>query len=423
MELAWPFVVAVSEWTMINTSSITTTTRPSLYIVHNKLSIFQLQYSLLLSILILMRNRGVWEDASTATVLVLVLCSSYGIAEVKSQSQKVSGLFVFGDSLVEVGNNNFLNTIARANYFPYGIDFGRGSTGRFSNGKSLIDFIGDLLGIPSPPPFADPSTVGTRILYGVNYASASAGILDESGRHYGDRYSLSQQVLNFENTLNQYRTMMNGSALNQFLAKSIAVVVTGSNDYINNYLLPGLYGSSRNYTAQDFGNLLVNSYVRQILALHSVGLRKFFLAGIGPLGCIPSLRAAALAPTGRCVDLVNQMVGTFNEGLRSMVDQLNRNHPNAIFVYGNTYRVFGDILNNPAAFAFNVVDRACCGIGRNRGQLTCLPLQFPCTSRNQYVFWDAFHPTESATYVFAWRVVNGAPDDSYPINMQQMATI
>jgi len=73
--------------------------------------------------------------------------------------------------------------------------------------------------------------------------------------------------------------------------------------------------------------------------------------------------------------------------------------------------------------AFNVVDRACCGIGRNRGQLTCLPLQFPCTSRNQYVFWDAFHPTESATYVFAWRVVNGAPDDSYPINMQQMATI
>lgn len=145
MELAWPFVVAVSEWTMINTSSITTTTRPSLYIVHNKLSIFQLQYSLLLSILILMRNRGVWEDASTATVLVLVLCSSYGIAEVKSQSQKVSGLFVFGDSLVEVGNNNFLNTIARANYFPYGIDFSRGSTGRFSNGKSLIDFIGKLL--------------------------------------------------------------------------------------------------------------------------------------------------------------------------------------------------------------------------------------------------------------------------------------
>ncbi|KAG5126899.1 hypothetical protein JHK82_027734 [Glycine max] len=57
----------------------------------------------------------------------------------------------------------------------------------------------------------------------------------------------------------------NGSVLNQFLDMSIAVVVTGSNDYINNYLLLGLYGSRHNYTAQDFSNLPVNSYVRQIL--------------------------------------------------------------------------------------------------------------------------------------------------------------
>lgn len=65
--------------------------------------------------------------------------------------------------------------------------------------------------------------------------------------------------------LDQYRTMMNATTMNQFLAKSIAVVVTGSNDYINNYLLPGMYGSSYNYTAPQFGNLLINSLVRQVL--------------------------------------------------------------------------------------------------------------------------------------------------------------
>lgn len=85
-------------------------------------------------------------------------------------------------------------------------------------------------------------------------------------------------------------------------------------------------------------------------ALHSLGLRKFFLAGIAPLGCTPNQRATALAPQGRCADLVNQMVGFFNDGLRSTVEQLNRNHPGAIFVYGNAYGVFGDILNNPAAY-------------------------------------------------------------------------
>ncbi|RDX84501.1 GDSL esterase/lipase [Mucuna pruriens] len=351
-----------------------------------------------------MRNKGVWEHASTiAAMLVLLLCW-HGIPEVKSQ--RVPALFVFGDSLVEVGNNNFLRTIARANYYPYGIDFGRGYTGRFSNGRSLIDFIGDMLGVPSAPPFADPSTVGARILNGVNYASASSGILDDSGRLYGDRFSMNQQLQNFENTLNQYRTMMNATTLNQFLAKSIAIVVTGNNDYISNYLMPAFYGSSYNYTIQDFGNLLVNSLMRQILALKSLGLRKFFLAGIGPLGCIPNIRATGLAPTGRCVDSVNQMVGVFNEGVRVMVDQLNRDHPNSIFAY-----------------AFNVIDTACCGLGRNRGQLICLPLEIPCINRNQYVFWDAFHPTESAIYVFAWRAVHGPPDDSYPINIQQMALI
>jgi len=41
-----------------------------------------------------------------------------------------------------------------------------------------------MFGVPSPPPYADPSTTGARILNGVNYASAAAGILDESGRNY-----------------------------------------------------------------------------------------------------------------------------------------------------------------------------------------------------------------------------------------------
>jgi len=84
---------------------------------------------------------GLWEHAkaSVAAMLLLLLCLNE-IAQVNSQ--RVPALFVFGDSLVEVGNNNFLNTLARANFYPYGIDFNQGATGRFSNGRSLIDFIG-----------------------------------------------------------------------------------------------------------------------------------------------------------------------------------------------------------------------------------------------------------------------------------------
>lgn len=50
--------------------------------------------------------------------------------------------FIFGDSLVDNGNNNQIASLARANYLPYGIDFPDGPTGRFSNGKTTVDVIG-----------------------------------------------------------------------------------------------------------------------------------------------------------------------------------------------------------------------------------------------------------------------------------------
>lgn len=50
--------------------------------------------------------------------------------------------FVFGDSLVDNGNNNFLITGARADMPPYGIDSpAHKPTGRFSNGLNIPDVI------------------------------------------------------------------------------------------------------------------------------------------------------------------------------------------------------------------------------------------------------------------------------------------
>ncbi|CAA7052313.1 unnamed protein product [Microthlaspi erraticum] len=333
---------------------------------------------------------------------------------------RVPAMFVLGDSLVDVGNNNFLQSIARANYLPYGIDLNYRPTGRFCNGLNFVDLLAQLLGISSPPPFADPTTSGFRILGGVNYASAAAGILDESGQHYGERYSLTQQVVNLETTLSQLRTMMSPQNFTDYLSKSLVVLVFGSNDYINNYLLPNLYATSSRFTPPDFAYHVLTQYARQLLTLYSLGLRKVFIPGVAPLGCIPSQRARGVSPPDRCVDGVNQILGSFNQGLRSLVDQLNQRSPGAIYVYGNTYAAVGDILNNPATYGFSVVDRACCGIGRNQGEITCLPMQAPCPNRSQYVFWDAFHPTQTALSILVRRAFYGPPTDAYPVNVQQM---
>lgn len=240
----------------------------------------------------------------------------------------------------------------------------------------------------------------------------------------GQRYTLSQQVINFETTLSQLRTMMSAQNLSSYLSRSIAVLVFGSNDYISNYLLPSMYPSSFNYNPTQFANLLLNHYARQLVALYSVGLRKFVVTGIGPLGCIPNQLATGQAPPGRCVDHVNQILGAFNEGLVSLVNIMNNGtHPGSMFVYGNSYGTMGDILNNPARYGFSVVDRGCCGIGRNQGQITCMPWTAPCLNRNQYVFWDAFHPTQAVDAILAHRAYAGPPSDAYPINVHQLALI
>ncbi|KAG2395900.1 hypothetical protein LR48_Vigan09g227500 [Vigna angularis] len=100
---------------------------------------------------------------------------------VNGQAQ-VPGVFVFGGTLSDHGNNNNLRTSVKSNYMPYGIDFSRGSTGRFSNGKTQVDIIAEFLRLnTSIPPYAN--TTGSDILKGVTYASGSAGIRDETGRH------------------------------------------------------------------------------------------------------------------------------------------------------------------------------------------------------------------------------------------------
>eukprot|EP01018_Ginkgo_biloba_P022952 Gb_30432 [translate_table: standard] len=369
-------------------------------------------------------NGGAGTAWIRATHVLVVLCCCYGGALISAQQQpQVPALFVFGDSLIDDGNNNYIPSLARANYPPYGIDFSQGPTGRFCNGRTAIDVLGQLLGLSFIPAYSNPSTRGPAILQGVNYASAAAGILNETGRNYVARISFNQQLSNFQTTLGDLTSQLGSAAVvAQYLSKSIFAVGFGSNDFINNYLMPNLYSSSRQYTPQTYTDLLISQYSKQLMTLYNLGGRKFVLSAVGPLGCIPSQLAMANT-NGSCIDSINQQVVLFNAKLRSLVINLNANFPGAHFVYGDVYDAFADIINNPASYGFTVTNRGCCGIGRNRGQITCLPQQLPCANRNQHVFWDAFHPTEAVNIILSRKAYSGPPSDSYPINVMQLAQL
>lgn len=49
---------------------------------------------------------------------------------------------------------------------------------------------------------------------------------------------------------------------------------------------------------------------------------------------------------------------------------------------------------------FKVSNTSCCNVDTSLGGL-CLPNSKMCTNRNDYVFWDAFHPSDAANAVLA----------------------
>ncbi|CDO96911.1 unnamed protein product [Coffea canephora] len=294
--------------------------------------------------------------------------------------------FIFGDSQDDNGNNNDLNTTAKANYPPYGIDFPEGPTGRFTNGRNHADFIAELLGFEGyMPPFANIK--GQDITEGVNYASAASGILDQTGRQLGDIVSLNQQLQNHRRVTSQLvRLIGNEAATKEYLAKCLYTFAIGSNDYIDSYLLPECYATSRLCTPRQFARMLIKEYSQQLRKLYGLGARKIAIFGLGFLGCVPGL----LSIDGTCVDSLNSEVQLFNEELKPLVDELNAELSSAHFIYVNVTAI--TLSTMPAEIT---IDKApCCNVSTTVSAGQCIPGQIPCSNRNEYYFWDDFHPSE-----------------------------
>ncbi|RVW75701.1 GDSL esterase/lipase 7 [Vitis vinifera] len=202
------------------------------------------------------------------SLVLLQLC-------IKSQSQLVPALHIFGDSAVDVGNSIYLNTSFRADFAPYGIDFVVGQTGRFSNGVSITDVLGTALGVDLAYPIVN-GTNTINFLYNknqaFNYAYGTAGILPETGEATGETLSLGQQVGLFKQTVEMYlpQQFKSSQEISQYISNSLFVVFTGSNDYIHNYLQPSQYNSSRQYNDEKFADLLVTEYGNQLSVSNSI---------------------------------------------------------------------------------------------------------------------------------------------------------
>ncbi|XP_047964939.1 GDSL esterase/lipase At1g71691-like [Salvia hispanica] len=312
-----------------------------------------------------------------------------------------TAMYVFGDSLLDAGNNKyFIDSIAKADFLPYGIDFSGGPTGRLCNGKILVDFIAEMVGLPLLPSYADVIAKGENILFGVNYASAGAGILRDTGYLFGRVIPFEEQINNLRKTVDELRGQLHENEVSKYLANALVFVDIGTNDYLNNYLLPTYYPSSHMYNLEQFADLLISLYTKHILEIQGLGLRKFLILEASPIGCLP-----ILIHNMKCSATLNQVVAMFNTRLKSVVHDFKSNYPGSAFTYVPSSQLFQSLFDNAEAYGFKVKDKACCG--GSAGSKGTKPVNtVPCLNRNEYLFWDFAHPTEAGNRILAALIHN-----------------
>ncbi|KAF9615691.1 hypothetical protein IFM89_026073 [Coptis chinensis] len=300
---------------------------------------------------------------------------------------------------------------------------------------------GYLLGLDLIPGFNNPSTTGSDMLRGVNFASSSAGILNDTAKTIGQRIPLSQQVENFgEKVLPEIR-----------------------------YLLP-IENPLNKPIPPNFDNFLIKEYRIYLKKLYDYGARKFLVTGLAPLGCVPIVIGFYSKDTNQCFDKYNEISVQFSAKIKAMVKQLNQDLPGAYILYWDIYTIMKQVVDNPTPYVSGGITKskddisirsgvmwwrsprtcvlfrygalpiegspeegvqspdlrfkhshtACCGAGRANGLLLCLPVTFLCHDRSEFVFWDAFHPSDAANAICARQAYEGVIQSTYPNNVKQL---
>ena len=311
---------------------------------------------------------------------------------------KFQALYVIGDSLVDAGNNNNLSTKIKSNFAPYGSDFEGGKpTGRFSNGKTIADYIAIYYGLPLAPAYMGLSEEQkNNISTGMNYASASCGILPDTGKQMGHCLSLSAQVDLFNETIvnNLQKRFKTKSELSKHLAESLFMTAIGINDY-------AFFFNTTTTDPDDFAKKLLREYMIQIQRLQRLGARKFFINNLKPIGCYPNIIAKTV-PSGSCDDRLNQAVSIFNAKLRKCLTEFKKKLSKTSLILYSDYFNFMLGLRAPS----NLMDSTtpCCPSVYDGGYRTsCRPDSVACKVPDSHIFFDPFHPTQLANFMYAIR--------------------
>ncbi|KAI4982032.1 hypothetical protein ZWY2020_022524 [Hordeum vulgare] len=370
--------------------------------------------------------------ALTMLVAVFIICAGGGLvispaAAAAQEVPLVPAVYVFGDSTVDVGNNLYLSENFTPQPFPYGIDFRPDSpsptpNGRFSNGYNMADSIARLLGFHMSPPAYLSLTPETMVdilkgFGGVNYASGGSGILDITNNA---SLPLSKQVEYFAVTKANMTEESGGNNtdIDALLSRSLFLISDGGNDMM--YFLthdPSIF------KVQSFYDDLLSNYTKYVERLYGLGARRFGVIDVPPIGCVPVVRAKLPLGERDCGLIANKLASGFNSALREAMKELAESLPGMKYSVGSSYNLVINFTGPPAAPGFKVVNAACCGGGKLKGEAFCTtPNSTHCDNRDEHLFWDGVHCTQATSNKGAKAIYDAPEEEGFatPMNFKKL---
>nr|XP_043635196.1 GDSL esterase/lipase At5g42170-like [Erigeron canadensis] len=311
----------------------------------------------------------------------------------------VPAIIAFGDSIMDPGNNNYLNTFTKANFPPYGKDFlGGEPTGRFNNGKILGDFIAKALGVKEYlPAYLDSYIQDKDFITGVSFASAGTGY-DPLTASLASVISLSLQAEMFKQYIEKLKRIVGEGAANNIITNSVYIVSASSNDFLTNYFANPIRRSQ--YDVPEYANKLVEFAVSFIQEIHALGARRIVVFSAVPLGCVPIERTLLGGKHRKCVEKFNRAAKLFNSMLRPQLQLLSSTLPQARVTYCDCYNPLTSIIENPHIYGLEVTNLGCCGTGLLEMGYACNEFSALCHNDSAYFFWDSLHPSEKGCEIF-----------------------
>ncbi|CAN6286095.1 unnamed protein product [Urochloa humidicola] len=331
-------------------------------------------------------------------LLLLLAATCHGYQYDPSRGPLVTAVIVFGDSIVDPGNNNGLATLIKANHPPYGKDFfNHEATGRYSNGFIPTDLIAQGLGVKQLlPAYVGADLSPEDLVTGVSFASGATGF-DPLTPVVVSVISLEQQLGYYD----EYRRRLAAAAggeeeAERIVAGALFVVCAGTDDVANTYFTTPF--RSVEYDIPSYVELLVGGAEAFLRNVSARGASKIGFVGMPPVGCVPSQRTLGGGLRRECEPRRNQAARLYNARIQDMIAGLNA-HPGfpTLVVFLDIYRILDQLMERGADYGFSETTRGCCGTGTIEVTGLCdARFVSVCDDVSAHVFFDSYHPTERA---------------------------